>query len=266
MGFQLTKLKQFFLGKLGAGLACAFALLALWELASTYGFYNPYLFPPPSRIGKSFIDMLIAGQWTNDLMASLFRYICGFVIGNILGVTIGLLTGRMLGFRNALTPLLNFLRSTPSIALVPLAIVWFGIGELEKILVVIWGVTFPVWLNTHSGVAEVEQEYVWAARSLGSSKWDLLRSVYFQRAIPYVIAGSRTSIATGFFALAAAEMGGAFSGTAFRIFHSHQMFQTDKMMVSILTIGFLSLILDRLFVWLMRWRLPWWQGDNIEQR
>jgi ABC-type nitrate/sulfonate/bicarbonate transport system permease component len=260
------KLRLLFQSKFAAGLATVVIVLSLWEFVSSQGIYNPYLFPPPSQIVKSFYEMLIAGQWSEDLLASMGRYLCGFIIGNILGVFLGLLTGRNIGLRNALTPLLNFLRSTPSIALIPLAIVWFGIGEGEKIFIIGWGVTFPVWLNTHSGVAEIEKEYIWAARSLGSTGWDLFRSVYLFRSLPFIIAGSRTAIANGFFALAAAEMAGAFSGTAFRIFYSHQMFQTGKMMVSILTIGFLSLILDRLFVWLMRWRLPWWHGDNIEKQ
>jgi ABC-type nitrate/sulfonate/bicarbonate transport system permease component len=158
--------------------------------------------------------------------------------------------------------LLNFLRSTPAVALIPLAIVWFGIGELEKIFVVIWGVTFPVWLNTHTGVLEVEKEYVWAAQSLGATGWRIYREVYMPRALPFIIAGARMGIATAFFALAAAEMAGAFGGVAFRIFHSHQMFRTDKMMVAILTIGLLGIVFDRLFVRIMRWIIPWWAGEE----
>jgi len=131
-----------------------------------------------------------------------------------------------------------------------------------KDFVVTWGVTFPLWLNTHAGVSEVEREYVWAAQSLGASGWRLYSEIYIPRALPFVIAGTRMAIATGFFALAAAEMVGAFRGIAFRIFYSYQFFRTDKMMVAILTIGLLSIVSDRLFVYVMRWLLPWWKGEE----
>jgi ABC-type nitrate/sulfonate/bicarbonate transport system permease component len=206
--------------------------------------------------------MVASGEWVSDLRYSLFRYGVGLALGSLLGILLGVLTGRIQTFRDSLGPLLNFLRSTPSIALVPLAIVWFGIGEQEKIFVVTWGVTFPVWLNTHAGISEVQKEYVWAARSLGAAGWPIYREVYVPWALPFIITGTRMGIATAFFALAAAEMAGAFGGVAFRIFHSHQMFRIDKMMVAILTIGLLGITFDRLFVRLMRWFLPWWAGEE----
>jgi ABC-type nitrate/sulfonate/bicarbonate transport system permease component len=206
--------------------------------------------------------MVKSGEWLRDLGASLSRYGVGFLLGTFLGILLGILTGRIQLLRDSLSPLLNFLRSTPSVALIPLAIVWFGIGEPQKIFVVAWGVTFPLWLNTHAGVSEVEREYVWAARSLGAKGWRIYLEVYLPHALPFIIAGTRMGIATAFFALAAAEMSGAFSGVAFRIFYSYQLFRTDKMMVAILTIGFLGIVSDRVFVHVVRWLLPWWKGEG----
>lgn len=254
--------RQLLQTRIGAGLFVFVILVLIWQLVSVLGIYNPYLFPPPSQIASAFLEMLQSGEWYKDLFISLQRYMCGFILGNIIGIIIGLLTGRVEPIRNALVPLFNFFRSTPTIALIPLAIVWFGIGEQEKIFIITWGVIFPVWLNTHSGVSEVEKEYIWAARSLGAHNWNLYKSVYIPRALPFIIAGTRTSIATGFFALAASEMSGAFGGVAFRIFYSHQMFRTDKMMVSIITIGCLSLIFDRLFLWLLKRRIHWWKEEG----
>jgi NitT/TauT family transport system permease protein len=236
--------------------------LGLWELVSRSGLYNPLLFPPPSQVASTFLEMVKSGEWVRDLRASMSRYLAGFILGGFFGILLGMLTGRVQVLRDSLSPLLNFLRSTPSVALIPLAIVWFGIGESEKIFIVTWGVTFPLWLNTHAGVSEVEREYVWAAQSLGARGWRLYSEVYVPRALPFIIAGTRMAIATGFFALAAAEMAGAFNGVAFRIFYSHQFFRTDKMMVAILTIGFLCIVSDRLFVHMMRWLLPWWKGEE----
>lgn len=244
------------------GLVTILGVLVLWETISRVGFYNPLLFPPPSQIASTFSEMIKSGEWVSDLEASMSRYGAGFALGIVFGIVLGMVTGRVQFLRDSLSPLLNFLRSTPSVALIPLAIVWFGIGEAQKIFVVTWGVTFPLWLNTHAGVSEVEREYVWAAQSLGARPWRLYAEVYLPRALPFIIAGTRMGIATGFFALAAAEMAGAFGGVAFRIFYSYQVFRTDKMMVAILTIGFLGIISDRLFIYFVRWLLPWWKGEE----
>jgi len=258
------KRRLFWIGqsKIVRGTSAFVAVIVLWEFLSSLRLYNTLLFPGPRRIAMAFSDMFVSGEWFGDLRDSGVRYSLGFVLGSVIGVGLGTLTGRIPVLRDTLGVLLNYMRSTPSVALIPLVIVWFGIGEEAKVFVVAWGVTFPVWVNTHSGIAEVEKEYVWAARSLGAEGSDLYWEVYLPRAVPFVIAGTRIAIATGFFSLAAAEMAGAFGGVAFRIFHSHQMFRTDKMMVGILTIGALGVLCDRLFVSLTGWLLPWWRGES----
>ena len=238
------------------------SLLALWEGSSHLGLYNAKLFPPPSVVAAALVQMVLSGEWLRDILRSMVRYAAGLAIGGVAGVGLGLLTGRSRVFYAVASPLLNFLRSTPSVALLPLAIVWFGVGDAGKVFVVAWAVTFPIWLNTHAGIREVEPEYLWAAQSLGATGLQLYREVYLPRAIPHILTGMRMAIATAFFALAAAEMIGTFGGIAFRIFYSHQMFRTDKMMVAILTIGMLSYLFDRLFVRVARWRIRWWVGDS----
>ena len=243
------------------GWATLVFILVLWEMLSRFRLYNPHLFPPPTQIAQAYFDMINSGEWIRDLSSSLYRFGMGFLLGNALGVLFGVITGRSQMARATMGSVLNYLRSTPSVALIPLAIVWVGIGEVEKIFIVTWGVTFPVWLNTSSGIAEVEQEYIRAAQSLGVKGWRMYREVYLPRALPFIIAGARMGIATAFFALAAAEMSGAYSGIAYRIFYSHQIFRTDKMMVAILSIGLLGIIIDRLFVFIIQKILPWWREE-----
>ncbi|MBI5134795.1 ABC transporter permease [Candidatus Uhrbacteria bacterium] len=238
-------------------------LLALWQAVSSAGLYNPHLFPAPTSIGRAFRAMVISREWLNDLQSSLVRFGIGFITGNAIGILLGLLTGRSQLFKATLGLLLNYLRSTPSVALIPLAIVWFGIGEMEKIFIVTWGVTFPVWLNTSSGFMEVEQEYVRAAQILGARGWRMYAHVYVPHVLPYIIAGARMGIATGFFALAAAEMSGTSSGIGFRIFYSHQLFRADSMMVAIMTIGLLGIIIDRIFVTVIGRIFPWWRATAV---
>jgi NitT/TauT family transport system permease protein len=205
--------------------------------------------------------MLRSGELLADARASAWRWLAGFLLGNLLGLSLGLLTGRSRLARDTLGQMMNLLRCIPFIVLIPLAILWFGIDEAEKVFMVAWGVVFPVWLNAQAGIAEVEKEYVWAAQSLGAKGIRMYAEVLIPRALPFIIAGTRMGIATGVFALAAAEMAGAFSGLAYRIYYSHQMFQTEKMMAGIVTVACLGLVLDRVFVWGMRAAFPWWQGS-----
>ena len=221
-----------------------------------------HLVPPPGVTATAFLEMVKNGEWFIDVGDSLARYLVGLLIGCFSGVMLGLLTGRLQLLRGCVAPILDFCRSTPLISLVPLFIVLFGIGFKEKVLLVGWGVLFPVWLNTQAGVLRIEREYIWVAKSLGVSDNRLYREVVLPRALPFIIAGVRIGIATGFFALGAAEIAGAFSGVVFRAYYSHQMFRTDKMMVAILTIGFLGILCDRSYTFAMARLVPWWK-ENI---
>ena len=236
--------------------------LALWEAVGRSGLYPPRLFPPPSRVFPTLAAMARSGELWGDFKASAFRWGLGFVLGTALGLAGGLLSGRVRAVRDTASQLLHFMRSTPFIVLIPLAILWFGIGELEKVLLVTWGVFFPVWLNAQSGVEGVEEEYLWAAQSLGIRGWRLYTEVLFPHALPFVLAGMRIGISTGTFALAAAEITGAFEGLAFRVFYSHQMFQTERMMAGIVIVGCLGFAMDRFFYWGVSTAMPWWEEPD----
>ncbi len=245
------------------GAAFAVLLLFWWGVAAA-GVVNERLLPSPAAVLRAFREMLISGEWQHDLASSLRRYGAGFVLGNVLGVLLGLFTGHSRIARYTVGAVLNFARSTPTIVLIPVAMVWLGIGETAKVLVVTWGVLFPVWLNTHTGLAAVEKEYVWVAESLGATKAQLYRHVYLPHTLLYILTGARMAVATGFFALAATEMVGAFSGIGFRAFFAYQTFRTDRMFVAILTITSLALVVDRLFVQLVRRVVPWWRNVQWE--
>ncbi len=248
---------------LGVGVACF--VIAVWETTGYLDFYNVKLLPQPSQIAVAFYHMVRTGEWISDVEASLSRYVVGLLIGVILGVSLGFATGRVKIVYDAVAPLMNFLRSTPSVALVPLSIVLLGIGEVGKDFVIAWGVTFPVWIGTHTGMRQVTTAYDWAARSLGAQRFRILAEVLLPEALPHIMSGIRIGIATGFFALAAAEMAGASSGVAYRIFAAQQGFQTDEMMVAILTIGALGLVADITFMAFARRVAPWWKNDAFER-
>lgn len=232
--------------------------LVCWEVFSRLEVFNISLFPPPSRVFVTFFLMLKSGEMVKDIGMSLQRALVGYLFGCVAGIISGLLTGRFRVFRNTLGPLIQIFRPIPSIAFVPLAILWFGLGEESKYFLVFWGVFFPVWVNTHLGVSEVDRTLVWAARSLGARKQKILYEVILPAATPFIIAGARIGIAIAFICLVAAEMAGAFEGVGFRVSASHLVFRVDKMLAALAALGAMGAVSDRLFSWGVKKAFPWY--------
>lgn len=237
--------------------------LILWEGASRLNFYNTILLPSPTVIAEAFYSMVESGELPSDILVSVRRALVGFFIGSLLGIIAGVLTARVRFFDYTVGQLAKLFRSIPTIALVPLAIVWFGLGELSKYVLVIWGVFFPVWINTHLGASQVEKTVLWAAQSLGADRYKMLYEIILPSALPFIIAGMRTGMAVAFFVLVAAEMTGAFGGIGYRIFASHLVFRVDKMMVAIITLGVIGALTDLLFATMIK-SLPWNREEGQE--
>lgn len=169
-------------------------LIATWETVARTGFLNRALFPAPSEVVAAFVSMLRSGELVKDVLATLGRAIAGFVLGSALGVVVGIISARIRVVDEMFGPLIHLLRPIPPIALVPLAVIWLGLGEMSKIGVITWGVFFPVWVNTYVGVSGVEKELVWAARALGAGRRRLLFGVVLPAALRHVVAGMRVAV------------------------------------------------------------------------
>lgn len=237
-------------------------LLILWEFLCVEGAINSKLIPPPSSILISGIEMFQSGEMVSDLLASGGRWSMGFIVATLLGIFCGLLTGRLELFRATLQQVIQVFRPVPAISFVPLAIVWFGIGESAKYFLVAWGAFFPIWLNTHIGVSGVDRYYLWAAQSLGASRIRTVMTVILPAALPFIYSGLRTGIAVGFVCLVAAEMVGAYEGIGFRIIASHLVFRVDKMFVAICMLGILGAATDRIFSIVFLRVFPWMKTAN----
>lgn len=236
-------------------------MAAIWELAAKLNFYNPVLLPPPSETFSALIRLSNSRILYSDLLDSALRYIPGYVIGCSLGILAGILSGisKHAGF--AFSPLFHYLRSIPPVALIPFILVLFGIGDGGKIYLIAWACFFPAWLNTYSGMQQVPVEYLRAAKIFRANEIQRIIHVWIPSSIPYIMNGLRISIATGFFALVAAEMFAASSGVGFRIIYSHQLFKTDEMVGMILLLGLIALAADQLLVILRRVFVPW---ENVK--
>lgn len=200
------------------------------------------------------------GTLPNDLRVSLSRAAIGFSIGASLGVVLGLLTGRVAAMRTLLNPFLNLLRPIPAIALVPVAIVWFGIGEGSKYFVVSYTVFLTVWFNTHHGMQYVPDTYLRAARSLGATKLREFVTVIIPAAAPHINAGIRLGVALAFLSLIAAELSGASSGLGFRLQEARQYIRTDRMFSLLIILGILGASFDYVVHRIGQKLVHWEQG------
>lgn len=233
------------------------ALITIWEISATFNLYNPTLLPPPSAAISALFGLWGSGILYSDITVSIGRYIPGFLIGCFIGIVMGVLTGVSKNSSYAINPLFHYLRSIPPVALVPFSLVLFGISDVGKISLVAWACMFPVWLSTQAGMKQVPKEYLQAAKVFGVGGIRQVIDVWLPCSLPYIVSGLRIAVATGVFALAAAEMFAASSGIGFRIVYSHQLFQTDDMVGMILLLGSIALIADLLLSALRKAVIRW---------
>ncbi|TGG93559.1 ABC transporter permease [Natronospirillum operosum] len=230
--------------------------LLLWQWVSASGVVSSRLFPPPTEVISAFGRWYDSGQFWGDVQVSLTRVGIGFFFGSVIGILVGILTGRVRLAANLLSPIFGLLRPIPPIAFVPLVILWFGLSETGKYFLVFWGVFFVVWMSAHHGVRKVDPLYIRVAQCLGTPRSKMLTNILLPGAIPYIIVGLRTAVSISFYTLVAAEIAGTFSGIFYRIDVSQQNMQIGQAMAGLLVLGVISLIADRLFYYLSR-RVDW---------
>jgi ABC-type nitrate/sulfonate/bicarbonate transport system permease component len=235
-------------------------ILIVWSLASAFGWANPDFVPSPASILAAAVELHGDGVLLADLSISLRRAAFGFVLGSVLGVVLGLLTARLRIVGYTLHPFLNVLRPIPAIALAPLAIVWFGIGEPSKYFLITYTVFLAVWLNTDHGASHVATTYIRAARVLGAGMVREFFEVVVPAAAPHIVSGIRLGAALAFLSLVAAELTGASAGIGYRIQEARQFFRTDRMFVGLVELGVLGGLLDYCFLRIGRRLVHWEQA------
>lgn len=237
--------------------------LAVWEIAPrVVPGINVKMFPPPSDIASVFAEMTWqTGEIWGHVWASLTRAWWGFLLGSVLGVAAGVATGRSALLRQFSDPVLHGLRAIPAIAIVPLAIVWFGLGDVSKVMLIAWGAFFPVWVNTFIGVRDIPAVYLRSAATLGARPLAAVLQVALPAALPFVFAGLRQATAVAFVVLVAAELVGAEQGLGFIISFAHLVFRVDIMFVGLIYLGAIGFLADQLFAWLLHRLFPWYGAE-----
>ncbi|HEX6242287.1 MAG TPA: ABC transporter permease [Polyangiales bacterium] len=218
------------------------ALLLFWELAPRLGLVEPAFVPPLSEVLATGVQLIRDGQLRSHIEASVARSLSGFFIAIGYAVPLGLAIGWSKRVAEAINPLLEVLRNTAALALLPVFLLIFGIGETSKIALVIYACSWPILLNTISGVRTVDPLLIKSARTMGLGSYDLLRKVVLPASLPTVFAGIRLAGAYSLLVLVAAEMVGAKAGLGYLIIYSQYNFQIPHMYVGIITITVIGLL------------------------
>jgi len=224
------------------------SLFAIWQLASLY-LVGSVLFPPPTVVFKKALVLAANGVLLEHLRASLTRILAGFVAGSLLGIPIGLAMGSFLPVRKLLEPYTEFLRFIPSVAMITVAVIWFGIGEASKVFLIIYTTIFIVILNTAAGVAAIAPNKIRAAESLGATRAQIFFHVALPATVPYILTGMRLAMANSFTTIVAAELIAANDGLGKMLWDGRLFMLVDEIFVSLVTLGLLGFATDRVFRW-----------------
>ncbi len=240
-----------------AGLPLLLAFLALWEIAPRAGWMNPIFFPPLTVVLSAWWDLIVTGVLFQHIGISLQRAALGFALAVVVAVPLGFLMGRYSAFERATDFLVQTLRNTSQFALLPVFVLLLGIGEASKIAITFYAAVFFLLINTIVGVKTVDPLLLKAARSMGTSDWDLFRKVIFPSAIPSIVAGARLGVKASLFSVIAAEMLAARSGIGYLIQNASLMLKSADMYAGILTLTIVGLALNYGLVWIERRATHW---------
>jgi ABC-type nitrate/sulfonate/bicarbonate transport system permease component len=234
-------------------------VLLAWELASRWGFLNALLFPPPSRAIADLAELMSSGYLAEALYASLFRVVCGFSIAVMVGVALGAAMARIRLVNDLLDPLVELLRPISPLALFPLAILWFGIGDGSKIFIIALAASFPVILNTFAGVRSIDANLFRASRSLGASEFEIFKGIVLPGSLPHIFTGVRLAWGISLIVIIAAEMIGSTEGVGYMVLEAQQTFRTERVFAGIFVIGLIGFATDLGFRRLRRVLIPWYR-------
>lgn len=233
------------------------ALIVVWELFTRIGWVPVLFLPSPIGVLREAGDMLVSGEIVTHVAASMQRLLLGFGIGAAAGVIVGIVVGFFSIAEAIGTPVIAATFPIPKIALLPLLILWLGIGEPSKVAVIALGVFFPMAINTFTGVRQADALLVRAAVAFGARRWSVIRKVILPSALPMIFAGLRLGAGTALLLLVAAEMIAVESGIGFLVLHAGNLMQTTKLMVGIALLSLLGVLSHWGLAALERLAVPW---------
>jgi sulfonate transport system permease protein len=243
-----------------ARLASPLVLLGLWQAASVTGVLPARILASPAQIAATAWDLLRSGELLAGLLVSFLRVSAGFLIALVLGVVLALVAGLSRLGEIVLDPPLQMLKAMPFLGLLPLFILWFGIGEAPKVGLVAIGALFPIYLTLHGGIRGVDAKLIEAGRTLGLGRLERVRHIVLPAALPSLLVGVRYGLSVAWLSLVVGEQINAGSGLGALITNARDFLQTDVIVVCLLVYAAMGLATDGLVRWIeahaLRWRQP----------
>jgi ABC-type nitrate/sulfonate/bicarbonate transport system permease component len=238
-------------------IASPLVLLSVWEVCARLGFIDTRFFPAPSSIISTMVAMLRSGELVSDTLISLERLMYGTILGSIPALVLGIAMGLNRPIRAMFDPLIAATYPVPKSAILPLALLIFGLGEGSKIFMVAIGVFFPVAINTTTGVREINRIYLDVGRNFKASRWNVFWTIALPGALPVIMTGFRLGIGIGLVLIAIAEMVGAKSGLGYLIWSAWNTFEVEQMYVGLFVISIIGFLLTVALNEIERIVVPW---------
>lgn len=221
--------------KMILGTSAVIIFLTAWELVgNTLQLINPMFMSAPSLVWKAAVQLFASGEIWNDLRVSGLEFAWGYLLSVVVGVPFGIATGWYKKMAYTFDPFVNAMNATPRVALLPLVIIWLGIGILSKVGIIFLGAVFPILINSRDGVKTTPYNLLTAARSFGATEWQIFKSVVLPSTLPFILTGLRLGVGRALIGVMVGELYAATAGIGFMITVAGATFQTDKVFVGVL--------------------------------
>lgn len=241
--------------QIGAGFISIFIGLLIWQFIAFL--WKENILPAPIDVFTELINLFKEQGFINDLFSSFYRVVIGFSIATILGVFFGIMVGLSNSLNNFFRPIIELLRPIPPIAYIPIAILWFGLGDIPAFFLVFIAAFFPIFSNTSSGVKSIDEKYKKAAITLGANNKDIIVEIILPHALPGIFTGLKTGLGMAWMAVIAAEMMGAQSGLGYFIQMNRIVLDLTRVLAGMLMIGLIGALLHLIICNLERQVITW---------
>lgn len=237
-------------------------IFGAWWFASHTRLVSPFLLPPPETVALSFVALTVDGTLWRHALVSLGRVVLGFGLSAALALPLAIVFALLPRLRDALEPPLEFLRQIPPLAMVPLLILWLGIGEAQKIGIIVLACFFPIFLGALSGLAQSDTRLIEVGRVCGLSRMEIVRRIVLPDAAASIVTGLRIGLGYSWRALVGAELIAASAGLGYLIVDAQNLARTDIVLVGVVVIGALGLAAEGLARLAVRRFVPWARSDR----
>lgn len=238
-------------------------IIIAWYLATTYKDIPVGILPTLPMVGKAFVTMIQTGELQTDLLVSLGRVLKGFAVSAVLGIILGSLIGMFERVKEMFVPMITVIRQIPIIAWIPLIIMWAGIEEPSKVIIIVIAAFFPIMVNTESGMEQTPEGLIEVARLYKLSPWQTFLKVYLPHALPQILVGLKLGLGVSWMAVVASELIASTTGIGYRLNYARGMMYADQVIVCMIVIGLVGVVMDKLIGFLFTLFTPW---TRLEQK